>query len=293
MKNIINETDKIALQKLLEDAQNKHNKAQMDKPNFQEMLENAVKEPGKIAEAYSLFHNYSISNAWLALWECAARGIEPGPINTYKGWMALNRQVKKGSKAIRLIMPVTCKIDSSVRNEETGEYDPVKKTFTRFLLKPYWFVLSQTDGEDVALPSLPSWDAETALAALNMQRIPFDGNDGNTQGFAMAGRKLAISPIAFAPHKTLFHEMAHILLGHCESGNMLDFPELTKSLKEVEAESVAYLVTSSLKLDGLEYARGYIQHWLQGSEIPGKNAQRIFSTANQILKAGTIKEIEA
>lgn len=29
--------------------------------------------------------------------QCAIRGIEPGPINTYPGRQALGRQVKKGS----------------------------------------------------------------------------------------------------------------------------------------------------------------------------------------------------
>lgn len=37
---------------------------------------------------------------------------------------------------------------------------------------------------------------------------------------------------------------------------------------------------------GLEESRGYIQHWLRQAEITNKTAQRIFATANKILKAG-------
>ena len=49
---------------------------------------------------------------------------------------------------------------------------------------------------------------------------------------------------------------------------------------------MALLCLESLGMDGSEYARGYIQSWLSGSEIPERSAQRIFSAADKILKAG-------
>jgi hypothetical protein len=58
-------------------------------------------------KAYSLFHNYSLSNQLAAMAECVERGIEPGPINTFPGWLSLNRQVRRGEKAIELCMPLT------------------------------------------------------------------------------------------------------------------------------------------------------------------------------------------
>jgi hypothetical protein len=54
----------------------------------------------------------------------------------------------------------------------------------------------------------------------------------------------------------------------------------------VEAESVALLCLESLGMDGTEYCRGYIQNWLSGATIPERSAQRIFSAADKILKAG-------
>jgi hypothetical protein len=39
-------------------------------------------------------------------------------------------------------------------------------------------------------------------------------------------------------------------------------------------------------MDGAEYCRGYIQNWLAGADIPERSAQRIFSAADKILKAG-------
>ena len=42
------------------------------------ILERAVAEPGAISTAYSASHGYSIGNQLLALFQCIARGIEPG-----------------------------------------------------------------------------------------------------------------------------------------------------------------------------------------------------------------------
>ena len=50
----------------------------------------------------------------------------------------------------------------------------------------------------------------------------------------------------------------------------------------------ALLVLGSLNENGLEACRGYIQHWLNGQEIPERSAQRIFKAADTILRAGRV-----
>ena len=69
---------------------------------------------------------------------------------------------------------------------------------------------------------------------------------------------------------------------------MNDGETLPRSLKEAEAESVALICLESLGMPGAEYCRGYIQNWLSGAEIPERSAQRIFSAADKILKAGRL-----
>src|SRR5256885_5480052 len=73
------------------------------------ILADAVQKPGVSSKAYSMFWNYSVGNQLSALFQCLLRGIEPGPIHTYKGWNELGRHVKKGEKAIVLAMPLTVK----------------------------------------------------------------------------------------------------------------------------------------------------------------------------------------
>jgi hypothetical protein len=136
-------------------------KTSLDMPKWSTLLVEAVNKPGLIMEAYSAFHNYSIGNQILALVQCQLRRLEPGPINTFPGWQALGRNVKRGERALTLCMPITRK----VRDEETSESDGEnrERTFMSFVYKPRWFVISQTSGNELTRTSLPEWDADRAL----------------------------------------------------------------------------------------------------------------------------------
>jgi len=260
---------------------------------FSDLLVRALTEPGLISQAYTAFHGYSIGNQLLALVQCAERGITPGPIATFMGWKDKGRYVRKGERAIVLCMPITCKRRAADGASEGShaETETEPATFTRFVYKPHWFVLAQTDGQTVDPAPIPGWDQERALAALDIAEEPFSLTDGNCQGYAR-GRSIAVSPIAALPHKTRFHELAHVVLGHtAEAEAGLTDSDLTpRSLREVEAEAVALVCLEALGLPGAEHCRGYLQHWnqLRGDEpIPERSAQRIFKAADQILKAGT------
>lgn len=138
-------------------------------------------------------------------------------------------------------------------------------------------------------PPIPGFDLETAFHVLNITRTGFDEMNGNIQGFA-TGREIAVSPIAAIPHKTTFHEIAHCVLQHTTNERLVDSEATPINLREVEAEAVALICCEALGLDGAAYARGYIQHWLQGEKtIPNQSATRIFSAAQTILKAGSSK----
>ena len=160
-----------------------------------QLLETAVTTPGSILKAYTAFHQYSLLNQWAAMAQCAARDIATGPMKTFQGWKELGRYVRKGEKAIWLCRPLT-------RKNEADETVVVSFTW-----KPFWFVLSQTDGADIELTALPDWKAECALRKLDITRREFQLMDGNAQGYAK-GRSVAINPVAELPHKTLFHELA-------------------------------------------------------------------------------------
>lgn len=252
----------------------------LPRPTFAALLESAVRTPGVISRAYSAFHSFSIGNQLLAAMQCAERGLPLGPLASFQAWKGKGRYVRRGERALWLWMPLTVKrtVTGDDGRDET-------ETITRFALKPHWFVYAQTEGREMqpAAP-IPAWDRARALAALAVAEIPFSLTDGNVQGFAR-GRSIAVSPLAAMPHKTTFHELGHVLLGH--TGDMVsDGATLPRNLREVEAECVALLCTESLSLAGAECCRGYVQHWLRGESILEASAARIFKAADAILRAG-------
>ena len=156
--------------------------------------------------------------------------------------------------------------------------------YTTFAWKPRWFTLSQTEGEPIEPMPTPGMEKARNTAALQITEAAFTDTNGNVQGYAK-GREIAISPIAEIPHKTLFHELAHVELGHTAEADFNDGEHTPRNLREVEAEAVAMLLCESLEVPGAEYSRGYIQNWLKDDVIPEKSAQKIFGAADRILKS--------
>lgn len=255
--------------------------------NFSTILAEAVNQPGSIMEAYSAFSTYSLGNQLLALFQCHHRGLQIGPLDTFKGWQVRGRSVKRGEKALTLCMPISVKRRD--RSAASGELETDDIFTTAFVNKPRWFVLSQTEGEEFTLPAFPAWNAEIALAALQITQAPFTSSDGNCQGFAKL-REVAINPLAQLPHKTLFHELGHIELAHTVEADFTDDERTPKSLREVEAEAVALLCCEALNLEGAAFCRGYIQSWANGQPIPETSARKILGAADRILKAGIPKK---
>jgi len=259
-----------------------------DKELWTTLLTEAVTKPGTISEAYNRFWNYSPLNQMLALWECRVRGIQPGPIASFMAWKRQGRWVKKGEHAIELCMPVTKK-----RMEKDKNGVETEGVFTLFIFKKNWFVLSQTDGPELPQPEpVPDWDKVRALEALGVTEEAFRDTDGNAQGYATR-QSIAVNPLAVNVHKTTFHEVAHVLLGHTQEGICNDGERTPRTIREVEAEAVALICCESLGLPGADEARGYIQHWADGEKIGERSAQKIFKVAGQILKAGRPAETKS
>ncbi len=259
--------------------------------SFAELLQSAVNEPGTLSQAYRQFHAYSVGNQLLAMFQCQERDIAPGPLATFPRWKELGRHVRKGEKALTLCMPIQRKRKAETTDPDTGEPATEEEAvWTQFVYKSRWFVLAQTEGEELPEPGIPTWDTERALTALDVTEVPFDAVDGNTLGYARE-RSIAINPLNPLPHKTRFHELAHVLLGHTAIGQQADGPVTPKNLRECEAEAVALLCCAALQLPGLDEARGYIQLWWgQGHAIPEKSAQAVLKVADRILKASAEDE---
>lgn len=238
------------------------------KPEFAKLLAEALDMPGQLSDCYRMFYTYSFANQILAM----SQLFTFEPINTYNGWNMLGRQVMKGSKAIELCMPFQIKTDKT---------DPDGETRTVFGLSQ---TEAMTNNGRYDLPEKIKFNKAIVLANLLIHEVKFESTNGNMQGYSL-DQSLAINPVAQYPLKTLWHELAHIMLGHTDRA-MADSTVLPRNLREVEAETVAYILCGVFEYtEPMTHSRGYIQHWNKAEGIPEDSAKRIFKTVTDILKA--------
>lgn len=261
-----------------------------------QLLNEVVTKPGLLHECFGMLHNYSVGNVMMAATQMRQRGMVLGPIATFDQWKRQGRHVRKGQQAIALWMPMTINVKEE---DENGNKVPTGEKKVIFTLKNNWFCLGQTDGQAVAIPTLPDYDLELALSELNIKREQFDISkvgSNNCQGYAYK-RIIAVSELCPKPLATTMHEIAHVVLGHTEKGIVDEGAALPRCIKELEAESTAMIVLDALGHGEMTvYNRGYIQHWMEAGKvkaIPEDSAKRIFSAADKILKAGQVKESKA
>jgi hypothetical protein len=110
-------------------------------------------------------------------------------------------------------------------------------------------------------------DADTQLVEKLVKVAPvpvtFEDFDGGAYGYFHGGEKrIVVRDSIPAKHKvkTLVHEIAHSIL-HCEDGEQ---EKADRGTKEVQAESVAYVVLNYLGIDTSDYSFGYVAGWSKG-----------------------------
>lgn len=244
----------------------------------------------------SSFHTYSFSNTLLIY----AQRRNATAVAGYRGWQARGRQVRRGETAIRILGPVTRRVellDTHGRPVLDDHGQP--HTQTQMLgVKPVsvWDV-SQTEGDPLPEPPRPVllrgeappglWDSLTQL----IQGEGFTvtrGDCGGANGITMFDRRevrVRDDVDDLMACKTLCHEAAHVLL-HADTTGFE-----CRGVREVEAESVSYLTLASHQADSSQYTFTYVTGWAQQAAGPGGDVaevvratgQRVISTAHRIL----------
>lgn len=248
----------------------------MSKLNYTELFSEIFSKEGDIAPYFRNFRNYSTRNKMFLIGQGAM-----SPVASFKKWQELGRSVKKGAKAKKVYAPrINTKDDESQETE-------TKSTYTYFVQVPV-FELNDTEGPELVEHEF-SFDKDMLLSKLGIEMIPFTMINGNAQGYAYSCQnQIAINPMASYPNKTLLHEVAHCLL-HGDDVEFSHGSELPRSIKELEAESVAYIVGCTLNILSEQeqiYSRGYIRGWFKGADsVPNENCQRIIKAVDTVLDA--------
>ena len=257
--------------------------------DYEQLLLDIVEKQGVISKCFEMFHEYSIRNQFLAYHQMKMRGMDICPINSFTGWNKLERSINRGEKALWLWQPFTIK--EKTYNTKTKEFEDTEKVI--FTLKPRWFALSQTNGKELKQAEhvkIGEFDFDKVYKLYNIKIVPFDKLNGNSQGFARHGSEhaIALNPLVEDAEMTLLHEIAHVALGHTT-----DRKDLCHALKEIEVESVAYIVgnITGIDEDALARSRGYIQSYIKElkqdfKSLPKANVEKIMSVASKIINTG-------
>jgi N-terminal domain of anti-restriction factor ArdC/IrrE N-terminal-like domain len=208
----------------------------------------------------SRFRHYSFQNIVLI----RLQRSNATRIAGYKAWQSLGRQVRKGEKAIEIFAPVRKK-----REIESGDGE----TETIYRLAGFRsasvFDVSQTDGDEIPPIESPLKGGDAGLISRlvafseeNGVPVRFEGALGANGYCCYRNGKpleIVVDPLLSEIHraKTLAHEIAHSLM----HGNDDYRIHTKKSLLELEAESVAFLVASAFGLDTSGYSFPYIACW--------------------------------
>lgn len=216
------------------------------------------------------FHQYSPHNIWLIL----LAKPDASAVAGFRKWQNLNRYVRRGEKGIPILAPIfsTVTLDDGREENRLVAFKVV-----------YVFDVAQTDGEP--LPEPPDWMSPQKDAELHQRLLDFASQKGitvqvkplpgDTQGVSMGG-KILLSPQAGT--KTLIHELAHELLHQAENT-----PQ-ERNLRELEAESVAYVVARHFGLDGLSSPNYIALHGANAKTIL-EHLERIRGAAVEIIKS--------
>jgi len=221
--------------------------------------------------AMARFHNYSFGNVMLI----ASQNPDATHVAGFRTWKKLGRWVRKGEKGIAIIAPMIGK-----KSDENADDD----TICRFRAV-HVFDVSQTDGED--LPQLlrvqgdPSDYTDRLKTAVEQLGISLQYKDdlGGADGSSSGGTISLMEGLPAAEEfSILVHEFAHEMLHH---GNG-DRPE-SKTVRETEAEAVAFVVTQAIGLDTGTAAVDYIQLYNGDHNVLAMSLDRIQNTAAEII----------
>ena len=233
--------------------------------------------------AMGRFHNYSLGN----ILEIARQKPDATRVAGMYAWNQLGRRVKKGEKGIRILAPM---IGTRKKKGTENSADPTvthKPVLVGFR-SAYVFDVSQTDGAE--LPQFSSKVTGTVgeyrerlINFLAAQGIALEFKETIAPALGMSyGGRIAILPgqPEAEEFSTLVHELAHEMLHKAERRTAT-----TKTVRETEAEAVAFVVSQTIGLDAGRASADYIHLYHGNAALLAESLEVIQKTSALILSA--------
>ena len=285
-----------------------------------QQLEEGVKsvfESEKYAQylkVMSHFTHYSVNNTILIAMQT---GGQASMVAGYTAWQKnFGRQVNRGEKAIKIFAPMTYKrkkevdmIDQATGQPLRNPDGSVRKEIIEVTVPSFRvtnvFDISQTSG-----PPLPTLVDELegnveryqdfVQAIRNISPVPvgFEEMEGKDGYYHQVEKRIAINEDMSETQTmaAMIHELAHAKLHALDPNNLKESAKARgkdQRTMEVEAESIAAVVSSYFGIDTSANSWGYVASWSRNKELPELTAslQVIKDTAGEII-TGISEEME-
>jgi hypothetical protein len=266
---------------------------QLAKEKIEELARELERGQSESLRAYlaamSRMPRYSLNNLLLI----AAQRPQARQVAGFTTWQRLGRFVKKGEHGIAILapcvkrrrsdrVPAKPKRDLSVKHAE-ADTDDVVIGFRG----AHVFDISQTEGAPVpefaCVNGDPSVFTDRLKAHIADQGIELSYSEriAPARGIT-AGRQIVLLPglPAGEEFSTLAHEAAHAAM-HRNDGR----EQPSKTVRETEAEAVAYIVCQAIGLETNSAAADYITLYRGDTKTLAASLERIQKTAAQIIEA--------
>jgi hypothetical protein len=233
--------------------------------------------------AMGRFHNYSFGN----ILEIARQRPDATRVAGLYAWNQLGRHVKKGERGIRILAPMIGsrrKPDADAERNNCTQKQPVLVGFRSV----YVFDVAQTEGKE--LPEIASkvtgnvGESRERLMDFTIgQGIQIEFKESIAPALGMSyGGKIALLPGQGSAEEfsTMVHELAHEMLHKAERRTAT-----TKTVRETEAEAVAFVVGTTIGLNNGRASADYIHLYNGNATLLAESLEVIQRTAAVILSA--------
>lgn len=228
--------------------------------------------------AMAVFRNYSLPNQ-LAI---ARQRPTASRVAGIYAWNQLGRYINKGEKGIAILAPVIGKRSKHKVSESKEADKPLLLGFRRV------YVWDQEQTHGLPLPELEQVTGDAGVYLDRMrefvasQGITLEYTESIAPALGMAyGTTIRILPGQSEAEEltTLIHEAAHLALKHTSRRT-----STTKTVRETEAEAVAFVVAEGIGINAANSA-SYIQLYHGNAALLIESLEKVQQTAAVILTA--------
>lgn len=240
----------------------------------------------KYLDAMSRFHSYSWNNSLLIAFQNPEATIVAG----FQRWLKMGRCVRKGETGIGIMAPLVYRKRDTSASIESHSSHPTDSNGERSLKGfkiVHVFDITQTEGDE--LPELAKIGGDPGQLVSSLEDLIRSNGivlkdeilPGGVLGVSRKG-EIGISEALESAERfaVLAHELSHEWMHDFEQRK-----SLPKTVRETEAEAVAYVVCRSFGLECSTRSSDYIQMYRGDEATLIASLERIQKTATRMIQS--------